>query len=203
MKKFLKILLILVLVILLGVGGLLGWLTATEFDPASIEAVDVVRAGDVDTIKAGEELRVLSWNVGYAGLGKAEDFFMDGGTRSKPDSRDTVMRYLDGISASIETTGADLVLLQEVDINSSRTYSIDERGFLGGGNHLYSALGAHGIAFAGGSHNEGSHATTGHIVNNTFYGKGVDTSILAYRSHHGHYHAMVFLHFLHSVFLIC
>ena len=34
MKKFLKILLILVLVILLGVGGLLGWLTATEFDPA-------------------------------------------------------------------------------------------------------------------------------------------------------------------------
>ena len=133
MKKFLKILLILVLVILLGVGGLLGWLTATEFDPASIEAVDVVRAGDVDTIKAGEELRVLSWNVGYAGLGQAEDFFMDGGTRSKPDSRDTVMRYLDGISASIETTGADLVLLQEVDINSSRTYSIDERGFLGGG----------------------------------------------------------------------
>ncbi len=133
MKKVLKILLILVLVIVLGVGGLLGWLTATEFDPASIEAADVVRAGDVDMIKPGETLKVLSWNVGYAGLGKAEDFFMDGGTRSKPDSRDTVQRYLGGISASIEETGADLVLLQEVDINSSRTYSIDERGFLDGG----------------------------------------------------------------------
>ena len=76
---------------------------------------------------------MLSWNVGYAGLGKAEDFFMDGGTRSKPDSRDTVLRYLGGISASIEEIDPDLVLLQEVDSNSGRTYSIDERGYLGGG----------------------------------------------------------------------
>ena len=133
MKKFLKLLLILVLVIVLGVGGLLGWLTATEFNPASLEEATVVHAGDVDTIKSGETLRVLSWNVGYAGLGKTEDFFMDGGTRSKPDSRDTVLRYLGGISDTIEKAGADLVLLQEVDINSSRTYSIDERGFLDGG----------------------------------------------------------------------
>ena len=133
MKKFLKILLILVLVVVLGVGGLLGWLSATEFSPSSIEEVKPVRAGDVDTIKPGETLKVLSWNVGYAGLGKAEDFFMDGGTRSKPDSRDTVRRYLAGISASIDQTGADLVLLQEVDVNSSRTYSFDERSFLSDG----------------------------------------------------------------------
>ena len=133
MKKFLKILLILILVLVIAVGGLLGWLTATEYRPAAVEEADVVRAGDVESVKEGETLKVLSWNVGYAGLGKGEDFFMDGGTRSKPDSRETVLRYLGGISASIEEIDPDLVLLQEVDSNSGRTYSIDERGYLGGG----------------------------------------------------------------------
>ena len=133
MKKFLKILLILVLALVIAVGGLLGWLTATEYRPAAVEEADVVRAGDVESVKEGETLKVLSWNVGYAGLGKGEDFFMDGGTRSKPDSRDTVLRYLGGISASIGEIDPDLVLLQEVDSNSGRTYSIDERSFLSGG----------------------------------------------------------------------
>lgn len=133
MKKFLKVLLILVLVLVIAVGGLLGWLTATEYRPAAVEEADVVRAGDAESVKEGETLKVLSWNVGYAGLGKGEDFFMDGGTRSKPDSRETVLRYLGGISASIEEIDPDLVLLQEVDSNSGRTYSIDERDFLSGG----------------------------------------------------------------------
>ena len=133
MKKFLKILLILVLALVIAVGGLLGWLTATEYRPAAVEEADVVRAGDVESVKEGETLRVLSWNVGYAGLGRGEDFFMDGGTRSKPDSRETVLRYLGGISASIEEIDPDLVLLQEVDSNSGRTYSIDERGYLSSG----------------------------------------------------------------------
>ena len=128
MKKFLKILLILILVLVIAVGGLLGWLTATEYRPAAVEEADVVRAGDVESVKEGETLKVLSWNVGYAGLGRGEDFFMDGGTRSKPDSRETVLRYLGGISASIEEIDPDLVLLQEVDSNSGRTYSIDESG---------------------------------------------------------------------------
>ena len=92
MKKFLKILLILVLALVIAVGGLLGWLTATEYRPAAVEEADVVRAGDGKSVKEGETLKVLSWNVGYAGLGRGEDFFMDGGTRSKPDSRDTVLQ---------------------------------------------------------------------------------------------------------------
>ena len=133
MKKFLKILLILVLVLVIGLGGLLGWLTATEFRPAAVEEAAVERAGEFDVLKPGEMFTVLSWNVGYAGLGRGEDFFLDGGSRARPDSRDTVLGYLDGISASLESIGPDLVLLQEVDSNSSRTYSIDERGFLSRG----------------------------------------------------------------------
>ena len=130
MKKVLKAVGILILVILVAVAALLGWLTATEYRPEAVEQVSVSLAGDVDTLKSGRELTVLSWNIGYGGLGREADFFMDGGTQSKPESKETALRYLEGIRAAIAEVNADLVMLQEVDINSSRTYSIDERPLL-------------------------------------------------------------------------
>ena len=133
MKKLLSFLLKLLGILLLAVALLLGWLTATEFNPAPVEAVDVVRAGDVDTLKGGDTLTVLSWNIGYGGLGKDSDFFMDGGKDARSADEATVKAYLAGISATIREAEADLVLLQEVDSDSSRTYGIDERRFLSDG----------------------------------------------------------------------
>ncbi len=130
MKKILRFLLILILVIVLAVGCLLGWLTATEFKPASTEEMEVDNAVGIETLKSGEELHILSWNVGYGGLGKDSDFFMDGGKDARSADRDTVIRYLQGIASTIEERDAALVMLQEVDSNSSRTYSIDERDYL-------------------------------------------------------------------------
>ena len=39
MRTFLRILIVLLLVIALAFGGLLGWLSATEFKPAPVEAL--------------------------------------------------------------------------------------------------------------------------------------------------------------------
>ena len=130
MKTILKCILILLLVVVIAVGGLLGWLTATEFSPAPTESVEVGRPGEGGAVPAGEVLTVLNWNVGYAGLGRNEDFFMDGGKRSKPDEPDVVYAYLDGIMKTIREQAPDLVLLQEVDADSGRTYEIDERPYL-------------------------------------------------------------------------
>ena len=130
MKKILSFFLKLLGILVLAAAILLGWLTATEFNPAPVEAAEVTRAGDVDTLKGGDSLTVLSWNVGYGGLGKDSDFFMDGGKDARSADEATVKAYLGGISAAIEESGADLVLLQEVDSDSSRTYGIDERSFL-------------------------------------------------------------------------
>ena len=125
MKKLLKVLLIILLVPVIAFVGLIGFLTLTEYKPKYIESVLIKGAGS-GAIPA-ENLRILCWNVGYGGLGAAEDFFMDGGTRARPDSRETVMAYLDGIQKSInEDRPADLIMLQEVDSNSTRSYSIDE-----------------------------------------------------------------------------
>ena len=133
MKKVFSFLFKLLGILVLAVAVLLGWLTVTEFNPAPVEAVEVTRAGDADTLKGGDTLTVLSWNVGYGGLGKDSDFFMDGGKDSKSADRETVGRYLEGIHRTIVDQDPDLVLLQEVDTDSSRTYGIDERDLLAQG----------------------------------------------------------------------
>ena len=100
MKKLLKVLLILLLIVVLALGGLLAFLSAAEYKPKAVEPVDVKGAG-TGAVPA-QNLRILCWNIGYGGLGAAEDFFMDGGTRARPDSPETVSRYLEGIRHSID-----------------------------------------------------------------------------------------------------
>ncbi len=127
MKKILKAVLVLPVTAVVGAGGLLGFLTATEYKPADVETLEV-RTLDAEALGPvpSDDLSVLSWNIGYAGLGKEQDFFMDGGSSSRPGSAELVNRYLEGIKQSIAEQNADLVLLQEVDTDASRTYGIDE-----------------------------------------------------------------------------
>ena len=110
MKKLLKILLILLLVVVVAFGGLLGFLTFTEYKPADVEALEIEAHSGAENISANR-ISVLSWNIGYAGLGKEQDFFMDGGTKARPDSRETVDGYLKGIATEIEKADADVVIL--------------------------------------------------------------------------------------------
>ena len=133
MKKLLKILLILVLVLLIAVGALLGWLTATEYKP---EDVELLNLNPVDpaapTLESGRSISVLSWNIGYGGLGQYSDFFMDGGKDSRSADKMQVSAYLAGIFDTLYNSGdtPDLILLQEVDLDSSRTFGIDESALL-------------------------------------------------------------------------
>ena len=130
MRFISRFLLTLLLIVVLTVLGTIGWLTMTEYLPAPFEDVAVGRYGDTGRVRAGDELTVLSWNIGYGGLGKAEDFFMDGGKKSRPADQNTVHVYLDGVSRAIAANAADLVLLQEVDTDSARSFRIDERKLL-------------------------------------------------------------------------
>ena len=138
MKRFLRVLLILLLVIAVAVGGLLGWLTATEYKPAAVESLDfLIHSDEAATIPNDAELKILSWNVGYAGLGKDSDFFMDGGKDARSADQATVQEYLAGISGVINGGEYDFVLLEEVDTDSSRTYGINEAKALAFGTASY------------------------------------------------------------------
>ena len=140
LRGLLKTILALVLIVLIGVAGLFGWLTYTEYKPADREQLEFFATTvDAQKLPVGESIDILSWNIGYAGLGAASDFFMDGGKSSRAADKMQVSEYLGGIYETVYTgeLEPDLVLLQEVDVDSSRTFGIDEAEMLGRGNAVH------------------------------------------------------------------
>ena len=116
-------------VILLCAAALIIWLTVCEYRPDDVEPLSLEGSADA-VITSGDTLSILSFNIGYAGLGCEEDFFMDGGSATRPDDRSDVEGYLNGIVAAINDIDPDICLLQETDLNSARTYGINENAVL-------------------------------------------------------------------------
>lgn len=79
-----------------------------------------------EELKQGEPFTVTTFNIGYAGLDQGQDFFMDGGTMSRSSSQKQTEVNLTFIADYLKDTGSDLYMLQEVDVNSSRSYHINE-----------------------------------------------------------------------------
>ena len=136
LKVILRIVLIALLVVVLVVGGFLAYLTATEYSPESVEELTVSGQGS-GAIAADESFSVMSWNIGYCGLGAGEDFFMDGGSGVRPSSEQAVEQYLAGVIDTVNTVGADAIMLQEVDVDSTHTGHIDEAALIASGNSAY------------------------------------------------------------------
>ena len=132
-----KLLLLLVLALVLAGCGLVVWLSAAEYRPAPEEPAAPLTDTGTGAPARGAPLRVLCWNIGYAGLGKDADFFMDGGSHTVSADEAQVRANLAGIKDLMDSVGAPLTLLQEVDRDSSRTWRIDERAFLASGDSFY------------------------------------------------------------------
>lgn len=104
---------------------LLGVLTVTEYTPD--KKTDLVVEGQAaKTVSTGDTIKVMTFNIGYGGLGRNEDFVMDGGKKGRPDSESDVLDYLNGSIALMEKYESDVYFLQEVDEPSRRSYYMDQ-----------------------------------------------------------------------------
>ena len=125
LKRILRILGIVIGVIFLLVIALVVFLSVTEYKPADRQTADRINGASYGN-EAGGTVTIYTWNIGYGGLGKESDFFMDGGEMVDPPSQETVEKNLAGIERFIQDNPADAWLLQEVDVNSARTGGVDE-----------------------------------------------------------------------------
>ena len=139
MKKAIKIIFSILGIFLLGFLILLSYLWIREYRPEKIENVKVKGLGEKDP-EIGKKYKIMTWNIGYAGLDKDTDFFMDGGKMVFPINKNHVEKSLNHIIKSSKKIDADIKFFQEVDINSKRTYHIDEVEKIGeilGGNTTF------------------------------------------------------------------
>ncbi|MFW6318984.1 MAG: endonuclease/exonuclease/phosphatase family protein, partial [Bacillota bacterium] len=107
-------------------GLLLAFLTITEYRPDDIETVSVDNNQSTSSVRKSERISLMTFNIGYAGLGREEDIVLDGGDKSRPDSKDIVEDYFSGITSIIDSHYADIYLFQEVDVQSRRSYYINQ-----------------------------------------------------------------------------
>lgn len=73
------------------------------------------------------ELTAVSYNIGFGAYSDDYTFFMDGGKESWAFSKEAVYENIDGAMQTLNSYSPDIAMLQEVDINGTRSYHIDER----------------------------------------------------------------------------
>ena len=108
--------------------GFLLYSTITWYNPAPV----LVLAGNnrPDTVSCDSLYSLLSWNIGYAGLGDDMDFFYEGGTMVR-GSYDRTRVNLDAVKHFLKRhSDQTFIGLQEVDICSKRSYRLNQKDTL-------------------------------------------------------------------------
>jgi endonuclease/exonuclease/phosphatase family metal-dependent hydrolase len=123
--KIIKIIGSLVLTVIIVAVIFVGVLTVFEYKPDDIEELEV-NNNQTGLVPLDESIKIMTFNIGYAGLGEDEDFILDGGKSGRPESKDVVENYFSGIKDVLETYEADIYMLQEVDLESRRSYKINQ-----------------------------------------------------------------------------
>lgn len=126
MKKAIKVILLILSAIVMLAAAFVIFLTVTEYRPDDIESVSVVTDGEATEQCVGT-VKIVAWNIGYCGLGADASFILDGGEgNGSPESEEIMKGYYTGIKQTLSGLDADILLLQEVDSDSSRSYSFNE-----------------------------------------------------------------------------
>jgi endonuclease/exonuclease/phosphatase family metal-dependent hydrolase len=123
--KIIKILGSILLLIIIIAIIFVGVLTAFEYKPNNVEEV-IINNNQANLVELNTSIKLMTFNIGYAGLGKDEDFILDGGKSGRPSSKEVVETYFNGIKDILETFDADIYMLQEVDLKSRRSYQINQ-----------------------------------------------------------------------------
>ena len=125
MRKFLKICAIILLVPVVIFAIVIGFATLTDYRPDVSEVFPNLKSTS-DTLPDSAAINLLIWNIGYCGLDKHMDFFYDGGTKVRTPEEQLRFNY-SAISRFLQTDDSvDMILLQEVDVRSKRSYRINE-----------------------------------------------------------------------------
>jgi endonuclease/exonuclease/phosphatase family metal-dependent hydrolase len=96
-----------------------------EFKPSVSEELWVQGNPDRKDLE-NKVISLMTWNIGYAGMGAETNFFYDGGTMVRPP-KDLNIEYLDRITCFLQSNDSlDFILLQEVDQQSRRSFFVDQ-----------------------------------------------------------------------------
>lgn len=123
-----KAILLLVLILLLVVSGYVTYVFLSFDRLPDNQNLDIIGTCDNSVIKTGKKTvhHLTSWNVGFGAFTDKFSFFMDGGTYSRALSEEETVDNINNIISELDSFGPELMLIQELDFGSTRSYNVDE-----------------------------------------------------------------------------
>jgi endonuclease/exonuclease/phosphatase family metal-dependent hydrolase len=118
----------------------LAWATLADYRPP--EKIPAEMRGNGRPVDRTDSIfTIITWNLGYFGLGKECDFFFDGGKMTRP-SEEQYQQYSKGALEYLEKEDkSDFYFFQEVDVYSKRSHFDNQveklRGILKGMESLF------------------------------------------------------------------
>lgn len=125
----LRILLFIVITLLVALVFVFSFLAITEFKPESVVKLSSLSKSDLKkqtTVSLNEDLTFLTWNIGYGCLDENADFFMDGGRQIYTSSKQSTKKNIETMQSVLAKENPDFIFLQEIDVNSWRSHSINQ-----------------------------------------------------------------------------
>jgi len=121
--KYLKYPLYLVVALLILFALFVLYGTITDYRP---DEKTLLFENEEATVLVDSIFNIMTWNIGYCGLGHEMDFFYDGGekVRSEEASVEANLHHVLEYTSSLDT--CDFFLFQEVDKKSKRSYRINQ-----------------------------------------------------------------------------
>ena len=103
------------------------------------QPVEVIGTSSSSAVKTGTEYTAMTYNIGFGAYTPDFTFFMDGGTQSWANSKQSVIDCTNGDIALIKEHKVDFPILQEVDFDSTRSYHVDQSEMIRGAFDGYSS----------------------------------------------------------------
>ena len=124
LKIFLGVLALLLVVVV----GYVAYVFAAYYRVEDNQVLEVETVGSaVNTeLTAGETYRIVSYNIGFGAYSDDYSFFMDGGKESRARSKEAAEENVTGAMSAVLELAPNFLLLQEVDVDGTRTYHLDE-----------------------------------------------------------------------------
>ncbi|MEJ8553813.1 endonuclease/exonuclease/phosphatase family protein [Tepidibacter sp. Z1-5] len=97
----------------------------TDYRPDKIIPLEV-KGNKEKIVKLDNVMSITTFNTGFGGLDKNQDFFMDGGKLSRSYSKEKTYENIDGVANYLKNKNSDFFFVQEIDEKATRTYYINE-----------------------------------------------------------------------------
>lgn len=126
-RRIIRLLVAVIVLVALYIGGVILYGTLTDYKraPESSER-EVIRGQGLPPAQIDTTINLLTWNLGYGGLGKEEDFFYDGGKTVRAPRNIWDKDFRGQLHTLLSNDSIDFYLIQEIDRNSHRSYEVDQ-----------------------------------------------------------------------------